>query len=101
MSGVWRNVREGLLLNGISVSETVNSNLPFRTERYIAWMRDIGKTDRRKNVWEVSDTTGMCANGVYPIIILTEVCGKVDRVGCTSYLTMSRKKKETAFQVPF
>ena len=54
-----------------------------------------------KNVWEINDTTGMCANGVYPIIILTEVCGKVDRVGCTSYLAMSRKKKETAFQVPF
>ena len=39
------------------------------TERDIASIRDIVNTDRRKNVQEISDTSGMCANGVYPTII--------------------------------
>ena len=64
-------------LNDISVSETVNSTCeqspqtgrPFNTERDIASIRDIVNTDRRKNVQEISDTSGMCANGVYPTII--------------------------------
>ena len=39
---------------------------PFKTERDIASIHDIVNTDRRKNI---SDTTGMCANVVYPTII--------------------------------
>jgi len=39
------------------------------TKRDIAWIRDIVKTDRRKNVFEMSDTTGMCANSVNNTII--------------------------------
>jgi len=66
-----------LSLNDISVSETVNSTCeqspqtgrPFNTERDIASIRDIVNTDRRKNVQEISDTSGMCANDVYPTII--------------------------------
>jgi len=42
---------------------------PFKTERDIAPIRDIVITVRRKNVREISDTTGMCANVIYPTII--------------------------------
>jgi len=42
---------------------------PFKTERDIASIHDIVNTDRRKNIQKISDTTGMCANVVYPTII--------------------------------
>jgi len=42
---------------------------PFRTKHDKPWIRDIVKTDRRKTVREISDTTGMCANVVYRTII--------------------------------
>jgi len=52
-----------------NVNNSPITGRPFKTERDIAPIRDIIITVRRKTVREISDTTRMCANVVYPTII--------------------------------
>jgi len=52
-----------------NVNNSPITGWPFKPERDIAPVRDIVITVRRKTVREISDTTGMCANVVYPTII--------------------------------
>ena len=40
-----------------NVNNLPRTGRPSRTERDIAWIRHVVKTDRRKTVWEISDTT--------------------------------------------
>jgi len=76
-TSVWsivrQNVPQVLCLNGIykrfrdsetNMGFSPKTEQPSSTERDIAWVREIVKTERRQNVLEISDTTGICGKVV-------------------------------------
>ena len=73
-----------------NVNNSPITGRPFKTERDIAPVRDIVITVRRKTVREISDTTGMCANVVYPTIIHDRGIWK----GCFWWLLLNDEQKE-------
>ena len=67
---------------------------PSSTERDIAWVREIVKTERRQNVLEISDTTGICGK-VVTVSNHSPGARYVESLfpdSYSDYLTMSRKK---------